>query len=785
MEVETEDQPLQDVKCSYPDCKGFPRPMLEPCPKCKGCNFVHHLCQIEYEMAKNVEGDVQMGKRCFVCETALLENLTTNVESVNVPIEGAHGIDTQKHVPIEGAHGIIDKQKHVPVEGVCGIDTQEKDVPIKGANEIDTKGKHFPVEGAYGIDTQEKYVSIKGASGTRKDIPIKGAHGIDMQEKDVPIEGEGDSEFDTQEKDVHIEGDAGDGNIRKSAEDVELGSIGELSAVTADEPDYDANKSVQRNEDVPPPPPSANTNVAATILPTIREVAPIRRGKNLPELIIPDNENDCTRLLPEQKGFKGNSIVLGPQLYCYTDQDLMQSYVEDFTEKFGPYMYGKIIEVPNKKKNIPYYTVQYDKTKLLPSLDVASCCCKFPSTGDVKILLKRAIARANIIDYRFKGNMNRRKKQTTSSTMSEIVDENTVVAEVVGDDSVNKEGSVLLAGILTVGNNNSGTGNDENGSSDEDSESDEGSQCDVETSAFFDPRNDSIDEQEPNLRNTEEEINYMTNDWLWNKWEAIGNNDEVQGPIENDHYNGDHGLKPGVGNSFQTVLQCIFITTPLNCAFFKRLATQSNKYVRADMNSRNSNKFLGHEWKNISTAEMIRFFGILLRISLEPRKMGGYTTYFSDESVIAMGSTYRCKLRGYEPWAKRIMTLVRFKQIRSAFHPETGTSLCGDKCHQLRYIIRMFNDVAKKTFHLGPDVAFDEGGVAMRSRYCPVRQYNKDKPDKYRVDFFILADARYYNVGHLDVYQGKKKPIILNIFIYTILLIKHVCIFWRALLLVI
>ena len=75
----------------------------------------------------------------------------------------------------------------------------------------------------------------------------------------------------------------------------------------------------------------------------------------------------------------------------------------------------------------------------------------------------------------------------------------------------------------------------------------------------------------------------------------------------------------------------------------------------------------------------------------------------------------------------------------------------------------MFNDVAKKTFHLGPDVAFDEGGVAMRSRYCPVRQYNKDKPDKYRVDFFILADARYYNVGHLDVYQGKKKPIILNI----------------------
>ena len=119
------------------------------------------------------------------------------------------------------------------------------------------------------------------------------------------------------------------------------------------------------------------------------------------------------------------------------------------------------------------------------------------------------------------------------------------------------------------------------------------------------------------------------------------------------------------------------------------------------MNSRNSNKYIGHEWKNISTAEMIGLFGILLSISLEPRKMGGYIIYFSEEPVITMVGKYRCKLRGYEPWAKRITSLIRFK-MRSAFHQENETSLCGDKCHQLRYIIRMFNNVTKKTFNLGP-----------------------------------------------------------------------------------
>ena len=35
--------------------------------------------------------------------------------------------------------------------------------------------------------------------------------------------------------------------------------------------------------------------------------------------------------------------------------------------------------------------------------------------------------------------------------------------------------------------------------------------------------------------------------------------------------------------------------------------------------------------------------------------------------------------------------------------------------------------------------------------------YNKDKPDKFRVDFLILADSKFYFIYHLDVYQGRNK----------------------------
>ena len=60
------------------------------------------------------------------------------------------------------------------------------------------------------------------------------------------------------------------------------------------------------------------------------------------------------------------------------------------------------------------------------------------------------------------------------------------------------------------------------------------------------------------------------------------------------------------------------------------------------------------------------------------------------------------------------------------------------KCRQLRFFIQMFNDMAKLIFMLGNNVVVDEGGVAMRSRYCPVKQYNKDKPANLVVDFLSL-----------------------------------------------
>ena len=64
--------------------------------------------------------------------------------------------------------------------------------------------------------------------------------------------------------------------------------------------------------------------------------------------------------------------------------------------------------------------------------------------------------------------------------------------------------------------------------------------------------------------------------------------------------------------------------------------------------------------------------------------------------------------------------------------------------------------MARDLFYHGPNAVFDEDKIAMRSRYYPVRQYNKDNAAKYSDDFFFLADARFYNIYNLHCYQGNK-----------------------------
>ncbi len=87
---------------------------------------------------------------------------------------------------------------------------------------------------------------------------------------------------------------------------------------------------------------------------------------------------------------------------------------------------------------------------------------------------------------------------------------------------------------------------------------------------------------------------------------------------------------------------------------------------------------------------------------------------------------------------------------------ESGTSQEQDKCHQLRNEINHLNKAAKHAFDPGKEMS-DGGDFANKSNYILVRQYDNSKPDKYRINNFILANLSSGQnfIYHIDFYQGK------------------------------
>ena len=74
----------------------------------------------------------------------------------------------------------------------------------------------------------------------------------------------------------------------------------------------------------------------------------------------------------------------------------------------------------------------------------------------------------------------------------------------------------------------------------------------------FHGTNESKDNLSDNESDDDNNVNYLADNWKWDQWEHIGTDDYISEPIQTEDYNGYHGLKPIVAQSFDTALQCIF-----------------------------------------------------------------------------------------------------------------------------------------------------------------------------------------------------------------------------------
>ena len=103
---------------------------------------------------------------------------------------------------------------------------------------------------------------------------------------------------------------------------------------------------------------------------------------------------------------------------------------------------------------------------------------------------------------------------------------------------------------------------------------------------------------------------------------------------------------------------------------------------------------------------MLHFYVVMLRISIEPRHLVGYTSCFESISKIICVQGYTVSIEVYGVWSSKTIILSCFRQIRSEYHPEFGESVVGDKYHQMIFLIRCINRSSVRTFDVGPNSAF-------------------------------------------------------------------------------
>ena len=95
--------------------------------------------------------------------------------------------------------------------------------------------------------------------------------------------------------------------------------------------------------------------------------------------------------------------------------------------------------------------------------------------------------------------------------------------------------------------------------------------------------------------------------------------------------------------------------------------------------------------RNVTAQEILNIYGVIIQVSIEPRNLGGYSSYLESISRIRCGQGYTSIFEAYGVQASKLTSLYSFRQIRSAYHPEFGQYAVCDKCRQLTFPIYCFN----------------------------------------------------------------------------------------------
>uniref|UniRef100_A0A668SDX1 PiggyBac transposable element-derived protein domain-containing protein n=1 Tax=Oreochromis aureus TaxID=47969 RepID=A0A668SDX1_OREAU len=176
----------------------------------------------------------------------------------------------------------------------------------------------------------------------------------------------------------------------------------------------------------------------------------------------------------------------------------------------------------------------------------------------------------------------------------------------------------------------------------------------------------------------------------------------------------------------------------------KMLCTNTNKNA-----ARNLQRGRRFEWEELTPVDIQKYLGLLL--------------YMAILRLPKISDFWRTKTIFQTPFPASIMSRNQFYAISANIHmsdPDEDVendkkkgSESYDCLHRIRPLLEMMRIRTMSLYHPSQNISVDERMVATKAR-LGIKQYMRDKPTKWGLKFFVLADVNGYTID-FKLYTGK------------------------------
>ena len=169
--------------------------------------------------------------------------------------------------------------------------------------------------------------------------------------------------------------------------------------------------------------------------------------------------------------------------------------------------------------------------------------------------------------------------------------------------------------------------------------------------------------------------------------------------------------------------------------------TNSYAYERIFEGSFQSYTEADGSWPEVTADEIKRLIALLIYFGLV--KVGHVDKYWSRKTLY------------HGLWARAILPRIRFRALMAVLHVvDPATEAPGDKLRKVESLIDYFKSRCLSLYQPRQNLAVDERMVKSRHR-SGIRQYIRDKPTKYGIKLWVLADSSNGYTMDFNVYIGK------------------------------